>query len=173
MQNKRGISQAFQQPPSGVLLRPATVFDVFELSRVLIRSITHLCGADHQNDPENLRLWTANKDPAGIRKWITSGSPIWLAERSGQVAAIGGFFANGTVSLLYVDPDHIGHGIGSALLNRLEQQLTDAGCSVAHLEATRTARAFYIAQGWQQDGEPDDWNGIPQFPMRKSLRLPD
>ncbi|WP_245223426.1 hypothetical protein [Ruegeria sp. HKCCSP346] len=73
MQNKRGISQAFSNVPEGIALRPATVFDVFDISRVLIRSITQLCVADHNNDPGHLEQWTAHKDPATIRGWFKPG----------------------------------------------------------------------------------------------------
>lgn len=173
MQNKRGISQAFSTEPEGITLRRATVFDVFDISRVLIRSITQLCAADHQDDPEHLRQWTANKDPATIRGWFKPGSQIWLAKHTGQVAAAGGLFESGKVTLLYVDPDHTGQGVGAALLTRLERQLATAGCTEAHLDATRTARDFYRKHGWEPMGEVAEWNGIPQFPMRKSLHPSD
>lgn len=169
MQNKRGISQAFSNVPEGVALRPATVFDVFDISRVLIRSITQLCVADHNNDPDHLKQWTANKDPATIRGWFKPGSQIWLAQREGQVAAVGGLFETGKITLLYVDPDHVGSGVGAALLNRLERQLAACGCTEVHLDATQTAREFYLNQGWHRENTTGDWNGIPQYPMRKSL----
>ena len=173
MQNKRGISQAFSTTPEGIALRPATVFDVFDLSRVLIRSITQLCGVDHKGDPQVIAQWTDNKDPATIRGWFRPGSQIWLAEHRGHVAAAGGLFETGTVTLLYVDPDHTGQGVGRALLNRLERQLAVCGCAEAHLDATKTAHAFYLKQGWQPAGPPGDWHGIPQYPMRKSLHPGD
>lgn len=173
MQNKRGIAQAFGNPPSGITVRRARVFDVFDLSRVLIRSITALCAADHQNDPDNVALWTANKSPEAIRGWIEAGALLWLAERDGTVAGIGGIRDGQEISLLYVDPDHIGCGVGSALLAKLESELSKAGCRVAYLDATRTACDFYAARGWKPSGEPGDWNGISQFPMRKSLHPKD
>lgn len=170
MQNKRGISQAFSNVSTGIELRRATVFDVFGLSRVLIRSITQLCVADHGNDNAKLALWTANKDPESIRGWIESGSDIWVADTGGQVAAVGGLFRSGKISLLYVDPEFVGRGIGAALLQRLEQELAAFGCTEARLEATRTARKFYLSRGWEPEGAPGEWNGISQFPMRKSLQ---
>ena len=46
MQNKRGISQAFSPAGTGgELLRRATLFDLFDMSRVLTRSIIQLCTA--------------------------------------------------------------------------------------------------------------------------------
>ncbi|WP_170346173.1 GNAT family N-acetyltransferase [Ruegeria atlantica] len=169
MQNKRGIPQAFLKVPEGIALRPATVFDVFDVSRVLIRSITQLCVADHNNDPDYLQRWTANKDPATIRGWFNPGSQIWLAEREGQVAAVGGLIETGKITLLYVDPDHVGSGVGAALLNRLERQLAACGCSEARLDGTRTAREFYLRHGWQVTGQCSDRQDLSCFAMRKSL----
>lgn len=169
MNNKRGIAQAFFNPPTGVTLRRASVFDVFGISSVLMRSIRELCHGDHLGDPEKLGLWTANKDPALIRRWIESGAALWVATHGSEVAAVGGLRAEGEVSLLYVDPVHTRRGIGAALLKRLEEELRLQGCSHAHLHATKTANGFYCAQGWRDTGEPTDWHCIAQFPMRKSL----
>jgi len=145
------------------------VFDVFDLSRVLIRSITQLCAADHKGDPGAIAEWTANKDPATIRDWIVSGSQIWLAEHAGQAAAVGGLLTTGEITLLYVDPDHCRHGIGAALLHQLEQELIAAGCSGGHLQATRTAQAFYLRHGWQPTGESCKRADISCFAMHKLL----
>ena len=172
MQNKRGISQALSPGQAGVSLRRATVFDVFGLSRVLVRSITRLCEADHGNQPDKIAAWTANKDPQSVRNWIISGTQIWLAERNGNVAAVGGLRAPAEISLLYVDPGHAGQGVGAALLSRLEAELATSGAPVAHLMSTRTALGFYRRYGWVAAGEPADWNGMPQFPLRKSLHPP-
>lgn len=169
MKNKRGIAQAFPNPPRGIAVRRATVFDVFDISRVLIRSIRDLCRADHLDNPENLSRWSANKDPASVRNWIDSGAILWVATQVGVVTAVGGLSGEGEISLLYVDPDHAGRGLGTALLHRLEEELQTRGVSEAHLHATKTAHSFYLAHGWHDVGDPTEWHGIPQFPMRKSL----
>ncbi len=169
MQNKRGISQALSPVADRVSLRRATVFDVLDLSRVLIRSVTRLCSADHADDTDKIAAWTANKDPQSIRGWITSGAPIWLAERNRHVAAVGGLRAPAEISLLYVDPAHVGQGVGAALLFRLESELATSGAATGQLMSTQTALGFYRRNGWVAAGDPVDWNGIPQFPLRKSL----
>ncbi len=149
-------------------MRRATVFDVFDLSRVLIRSITQLCQADHRGDPQAIAKWTANKDPETIRGWIRDGAQIWLAERAGQVAAVGGL-RDDEITLLYIDPLHAGHGIGSALLHRLEQELIASGHVEARLEATQTAQVFYRQHGWQPTGQCGARGDVSCFAMRKSL----
>ncbi len=169
MKNKRGIAQAFPNPPQGTALRRATVFDVFDISRVLISSIRDLCQADHLNDPKKLEQWAANKDPASVRGWIESGAVLWVATQGDELTAVGGLREGGEISLLYVDSGQSGRGYGSALLRLLENELRAQGCPEARLQATKTAHGFYCRQGWLDDGAPTDWHGIPQFPMRKSL----
>lgn len=173
MQNKRGISQALSPVSAGFVIRRATVFDVFDISRVLIHSITRLCTVDHDDDPHKISLWTANKTPDDIRGWIISDRQIRVAEQAGEVVAVGGVRASAEVSLLYVDPNFVGQGGGSALLARLEAELIACGHDQAHLKATKTALGFYRKNGWDTAGNPSDWHGIPQFPLRKSLHRPD
>lgn len=155
------------------MLRRATVFDVFDLSRVLIRSITGLCKADHQDDPKVVAQWIANKDPATIRGWIRNGALIWLAKNNGQPAAVGGLTEAGEITLLYIDPDHTGCGIGGALLKKLEQELIALGCAEGRLEATQTAKGFYSCHGWQATGGCSQRNDLSCLNMRKSLNQQD
>jgi GNAT superfamily N-acetyltransferase len=151
MQNKRGISQTFGGVPRGQRVRPATVFDVFDMSRVLIRSITELCEADHQGDPDQIAAWTANKSPEGIRQWLSGAHDLWVAELQGQICGVGAASPDGVVSVLYVDPSAVGRGVGTALLMQAEQHLREAGHHKATLDSTATARDFYLRLGWFED----------------------
>ncbi|WP_027256613.1 GNAT family N-acetyltransferase [Leisingera aquimarina] len=169
MQNKRGISQAFARPAAELVIRPATVFDVFAISQVLIASIRDLCQADHGGDAGKIADWTANKSPAQIRNWIDGPGRYWLAERGGGPEAVGGLAPEGLISLLYVFPGAVGQGSGSVMLRHLEMELCGAGHSEGRLNATRTAQGFYRTRGWQSDDAPQEGCGTPCIPMRKSL----
>nr|WP_280922531.1 GNAT family N-acetyltransferase [Ruegeria sp. HKCCSP346] len=92
-----------------------------------------------------------------------------MAEREGRVVAVGGLFETGKITLLYVDPDHVGSGVGAALLNRLERQLAACGCTEVHLDGTKTAREFYLRHGWKVTGQCSDSRDLTCFAMRKSL----
>ncbi len=168
MQNKRGIAQAFSETPHGLVLRQAEVFDVFDISRVLVRSITELCAEDHENDPQILADWTANKDPATIKNWIRSGAELWVAEDAKQIAAVGAL-RQFEITLLCIHPEHCGRGIGAALLHRLEQEILATGHKEGRLEATRTAFRFYERHGWQATGRRCDRNDLSCFAMHKLL----
>ncbi|MCG7520830.1 GNAT family N-acetyltransferase [Ruegeria sp. Ofav3-42] len=96
-----------------------------------------------------------------------------MVEHRGQPAAVGGLIETGEITLLYIDPDHTGFGIGRVLLQRLEQELIDAGCAEGRLEATRTAQGFYARNGWQATGGCSQRNDLSCLSMRKSLHLQD
>lgn len=172
MQNKRGISQAFSGPAGqdGILIRQAIVFDVFDISRVLIASITDLCSADHGNDPTRLAPWIADKSPQHVREWLSAGGPVLVAERDGHICAVGLALEDGFISLLYVAPDAQRQGMGCALLTALEHQMLAQGHKEAHLISTSAARDFYLAQGWSCSGPETLCLGLPGYPMRKLLQ---
>jgi hypothetical protein len=112
------------------------------MSAVLIASITELCEADHRNDPQLLAGWRENKSPERVAQWFESpASTLLVAERNGEIAAVGGYFASDrVVSLNYVAPAHRFAGVSTALLAAIEAGL---GSGEASLESTQTARRFY------------------------------
>ena len=169
MQNKRGISQVFARSSGRLEIRPASVFDVFAMSRVLTDSIRDLCHADHCGDPQRIAAWTAGKSPGQIRAWFGDAGRYWLAERSGRAEAVGGLHPDGTVTLLYAAPSASGQGTGTAMLTHLETELRSAGHGEGRLNATRTALGFYRKHGWRQEEAPAACCGFPCIPMRKPL----
>lgn len=138
------------------------------MSAVLIASITELCEADHRNDPQLLAGWRENKSPERVAQWFESpASTLLVAERNGEIAAVGGYFASDrVVSLNYVAPAHRFAGVSTALLAAIEAGL---GSGEASLESTQTARRFYESRGWHVVGGLAKHRGIDGYPMRKLL----
>ncbi len=169
MQNKRGIAQAFAHPKTGLALRPATVFDVFDLSTILCSSIRHLCGADHNNDPQIIADWTANKTPESLRRWLAGDHTFWLATLNGAAAGVGAVSSTADISLLYVSPQAVGQGAGAALLAQLEATAQNAGHRTAFLSSTATAQGFYAKHGWTSAGPADPGPFGPSYPMQKNI----
>lgn len=151
-----------------ITVREARLADAPAMSAVLIASITELCVADHHNDPELLAGWLANKTPEGVAAWFGNPDSVLLvAEREGEIAAVGGYFAAGRrVSLNYVAPRHRFAGASKAMLAALEVGL---GAGEARLDSTATARRFYEACGWAVMGKPTTHRGIAGWPMRKVI----
>lgn len=151
-----------------IAVRVAVPADAPAMSAVLIASITELCQLDHRNDPALLQGWRENKSPERIAGWFASpASTLLVAERDGEVAGVGGYFASDRiVSLNYVSPHHRFAGVSIALLAAIEAGL---GPGEASLESTQTARRFYESRGWDVVGDLAPHRGIEGYPMRKML----
>ena len=155
---------------SGVRVRHATPADIPAMSRVLIASITELCGADHGGDPTLIADWTANKTPESVARWFDNpDNTLYVAERLGEVAAVGSTGPGGEIRVNYVAPTHRFTGVSRTLLAAMEEALRRQGLAEARLHSTRTAHSFYLARGWEDAGELDLSGRVPGFPMRKRL----
>lgn len=150
-----------------IRVRTATRDDAPAMSDLLIASITALCAADHQNRPEAVARWLANKTPAGVLKWFDNPeNGILIAERDDRIAAAGAFNTKREIILNYVSPEHRFAGVSTAMLAAMEEAL---GPGEATLSSTETARRFYRARGWRETGELEHWAGMVAYPMRKRL----
>jgi hypothetical protein len=150
-----------------ISIRPARLADVPAMSAVLIASITDLCAADHRNNPEALASWLANKTPEGVARWFdTPGSHLLVAERNGEIAAVGSYSDARMILLNYVSPRHRFAGVSRAMLTAMETAL---GAGEARLDSTQTALAFYRAAGWVESGPPEPYRFVAGQPMRKLL----
>ena len=153
-----------------ILVRPATAADVPAMSLTLIASITELCVADHRNDPEAIARWTANKTPAGVTAMLNApGNQLLVAERDGEVAAVGCVMGGNEIGLNYVHPAHRFKGVSRALLTAMENAMRQAGTAEARLKATTTAHQFYLDAGWSDAGPVYTGRWIDAYPMTKRL----
>jgi GNAT superfamily N-acetyltransferase len=151
-------------------VRRAEPADIPAMSRVLIASITELCVPDHGNDPDKLAAWLHNKTPEGVEAMLANPhGGLFVAELDGAVAAVGAVSGNGAITLNYVDPEARFRGVSKAMLAVLESELRALGFAEGRLEATATARSFYEAAGWAEDGPQAAERMVNGYPMRKAL----
>lgn len=118
---------------------------------LLRRSITELCRADHQDDPERLAGWLANKRPEVFLGWLEDGqNTVLIAENEqGQLMGVASCSSSGRINLNYVSPDSRFSGVSSALVSALEAELLRQGMQHVSLVSTRTAHFFYLARGYR------------------------
>ena len=149
-----------------ILVRAAIAADAPEMSDVLVASVTALCVEDHQNRPDAVSRWLANKTPSAVRDMIVAGrSRFLVALVDGEVAGVG-CYGDREIRLNYVSPDHRFGGVSKTLLRTMEVEL---GPDEATLTSTATAHRFYRAMGWHDAGAPEQWAGMVAYPMRKLL----
>lgn len=132
-------------------VRAARSEDAEAAVHLLRRSIAELCQADHQNDPERLAGWLANKRPEVFLGWLEDRqSTVIVAEgEQGQLLGVGMCHHTGQITLNYVSPDARFAGISSALISALEAVLKGHGLRQVSLASTRTANALYVARGYR------------------------
>jgi GNAT superfamily N-acetyltransferase len=153
-----------------ILVRPAREADVPDMSAVMTASVTELCGADHHDDTANIAQWVSNRTPDGVARMMADpAQKFFVAEREGELAAVGAINAKGVVIFNYVSPRHRFCGISHAMISHLEQVLRDRGHADGRLVSTTTAHRFYLDRGWTDDGQPKIDGFSTSYPMRKRL----
>lgn len=124
---------------------------------VLRRSISELCRDDHQDDPAEIVSWLKNKTAEIWSLWVNHpDASVFVAEEDGVLCGVGMARSGGEILLNYVAPEARFKGVSKALLSALEMDASARGATAATLESTRTARRFYLANGYvpEPDGDP-------------------
>jgi GNAT superfamily N-acetyltransferase len=138
---------------------------------VMRRSIAELCVADHGNDEAILARWLGNKTAEIFQSWIAEpGSSVLVAVERGNILAVGAVTDAGNITLNYVSPDARFRGVSRGLLAALEARAVERGNSQCTLTSTETARRFYLANGYAEEGAPVGKFGTSSgYPMSKPL----
>ena len=123
--------------------------------RVMRRSITELCVADHRNDPTILTQWLGNKTPEIFASWINPANSLLVAVEDGGILAVGCVTNAGEIKLNYVSPDARFRGVSRAMLRALEVRAVERGNVRCTLTSTETARRLYQSAGYIEGGPPD------------------
>ena len=152
-------------------IREATPEDAAAACDVMRRSIAELCVADHRNEPAILGRWLANKTPEIVASWIASPTnSLLVAVEHGTILAVGSVTNAGEITLNYVSPDARFRGVSRALLRALEARAIERGNARCTLTSTETARRFYLANGYVEDGHLAGKFGTrASYPMSKAL----
>ncbi|MGB5864686.1 MAG: GNAT family N-acetyltransferase [Sulfitobacter sp.] len=131
-------------------IRKATDADAEAAIDTLRRSISELCVADHDGDPEEIEAWLSNKTVEAWAKWIARGdATVLVADRHQMVVGVGMVSLQGEIMLNYVHPDARFSGVSKAMLAAMEEELRSHNISRCQLESTTTAQVFYANCGFQ------------------------
>jgi GNAT superfamily N-acetyltransferase len=145
----------------GIEIRTAGPDDAAAACRVLCRSITECCAADHLNQPQLMQGWLGNKTPDNVASWIASPSNYTLvALRDGELVGVALLTQAGKLSLCYLLPEAQHVGIGKAMLEAVESQARYWGISVLRLHGTAAGRAFFARNGYVLAGKEKACYGI-------------
>jgi GNAT superfamily N-acetyltransferase len=155
-----------------MIIRDAVSEDAPAACQIMRRSIAELCAADHNNDPAVLQRWLSNKTPEIFRTWIKPENSLLVVVQDSGILAVGCVTNAGEITLNYVSPDVRFRGVSSALLTALESRAIERGNTRCTLESTETARRFYLARGYSENGPTGGKFGTAGgHPMTKQIGI--
>lgn len=91
-----------------------------------------------------------------------------VAEEEGEIVGTAALDGNELVTF-FVDPQHQGQGIGSALLKAIEIIAFDHGRRELRVDASLAGTPFYERHGYERTGRIVAGTAGPQISMRKQL----
>jgi putative acetyltransferase len=140
-------------------IRPAQPEDIATLT--LIRRTAILTLATPTMGQTEAQHW-ADAAAANRIQLALALHAVWVAEIAG--AAVGWVEVGGDyIAGMYVQPQHAGQGIGSALLAHAEAAIQAAGYPAVRLDASWNAEEFYVRRGYQPLAERSVETGRPMI----------
>lgn len=119
--------------------------DAEEVAEVLRRSIRKIAAKDYSE--EEVAVWS-DTEP---ENWeIEEDEKRYVAVEDGKIIGFSGYKKNEKkLRATYVHPEWSGQGIGSRLLEKVENEAREEGIDKLVCKSTITAREFYEKNGWK------------------------
>ena len=142
-----------------ITLRRAVDADAAALAEVFLRSFhaTYAFPLAHTDD--EVREWVRTRLVPHMETWVATAHP---GEEAGRVIGFA-TIEPGWLEQLYVDPDHLGEGIGRLLLDKAKE-LEPGGLLLWTFQANERARRFYERNGFTVVRFGDEWNNEEHQP---------
>lgn len=144
------MKQNDTEPLSIVPFNESDLDEILTLFRETVRTIN----AAHYSS-EQIAAWAP--DVLDRNRWLNTlkNNITYVASINNQIVGFGDATHDGTINHLYTHKDFQGMGIGTALLNTLEQSLLKLAIQEAHTEASITAKPFFERRGYHVTKQQD------------------
>ena len=149
-----------------IRIRAAALGDRAAIWKLHTASIRQLCAKHYAAD--QVERWAGFLTPEHYTAVITDPRrQVVVAEMAGKIVGFGQFHPDAAeVEAVYVDPEHAGVGVGSALMRHFEDRARQSSLPSLRLTATLNAVPFYRRQGFLVTGQ-----GEHQHPSGIVLRF--
>lgn len=126
--------------------------------------------------PEQVAAWAP--DVPDLDRWAERLTPlaVLVAEDGGRVVGFASWQSDGYLDHLFTHADRQCRGVATALAERVEAAMRDAGVAVAFADVSVTARPFFERRGYAVVREQSVVvRGVSfmNYRMEKRLRSPD
>lgn len=135
-----------------VTVREADPADAPDIARVHDTALRRQ-GEAHYPDDQLDAMAPPDRDPDAVDGGILARSDryVAVAELDGTLVGVGGVqLETGQLLGVFVHPDHMGEGVGSALYERLEARAREAGLETLTIRSALNAVEFYEACGFER-----------------------
>jgi putative acetyltransferase len=153
-------------------LRPFLPADTMPLRDLFAQSIEELT-VDDYNEEQRL-AWAARAENAAEFAARLGGMVTLVVHLDGEYLGFASLKDNKTIDMLYVHPDYVEEGVGTALLAALEKIAAARGADVLAVDASDTAVPFFERRGYvgaQRNSVPCDDQWLSNTTMIKRLDL--
>lgn len=155
-------------PP--ITIRPLQPEDLDTLHTIHTRAIREACAKDYA--PDVIAVWAASRSPQNYIRAQSKGETFHVATDANNQPLGFCSWKAGEFTCLYINPDHHGQRIGTALIRTAEAAADAAGTPLTYVESTLTAQKFYERHGYTKTGTGLSTIGgkethIPYVAMRK------
>lgn len=131
---------------TGLIIRRATLDDRQAIYEIQRSAILETCRRSYPE--EDVTVWAGLLSPDSYH--AIHDRYFVVAEQDGRIQGFGQLDEQeGEVEAIYVSPAAEGRGIGSAILQRLEERARECGLKELKVRSTLNAESFYARHGYQ------------------------
>ncbi len=130
-------------------IRRATPDDAADINKVHMASVRSLAGSSYS--AKEVEAWLKDGNPERFRRAMTErGETVFVASSGGAIVGMSAVLGD-EIKAVYVLPEAVRRGVGSALLAAAEQAADLPADGRLHLYATLYAVPFYEAMGYRAE----------------------
>ena len=127
-----------------IVIRHATAEDAEAVHKIVLLALRQTNARDYPSSViERLALTLPDKVASNLETWCA-----FVAVVNGRVVGTGSLDGQ-TVTSVYVDPDYQGRGIGTKLMDVVENAAHDQLQRTLSLQSSVTAKSFYAKRGFK------------------------
>ena len=134
-------------PAPPIVIREYRDDDVPVVAQLYYDTVMNVNARDHT--PEQIAAWAPAVWPDAFwRERFERMYKVFVAEVGTTIAGFAEYHADGHVDACFVHHQYQGQGIGTRLMQRIEQEAIAAGLPKLYLEASITGRPRFAAMGF-------------------------
>lgn len=127
-------------------MRPLLPKDLPRCAEIFRASIEELAADDYDDDQR--AAWAESADEGAAFAARLTGALTLVATIAGEPVGFASLKGPDLIDMLYVDPQHARHGVGTALIDALARLAQSRGAAQLTSEVSDTARSVFDRQGF-------------------------